>query len=297
MKLNQLSPHVYWLPPDHTTDRPVLGVITGDNGSLIVDAGNSPAHANILLAEIAAHGLPAPRFAALTHWHWDHVFGLHTLNLPTFAHPETRRKLLEMAQQDWSDEALDQRVENGSEIAFCRDNIKAELPDRSGLIIRPPEIAIHGPVEIDLGGVTAELIPVGGDHAADSVVVYIPEDRVMFIGDCLGEDLYSGPRSYTTYKLFPLIDHLLIRDVQYYLEGHAPEPILRRSLEDDLALLKLIGRTVDQVGHDPLKISSVLQDELKITLNEEHLEIIQSFLAGLQKNVRQEKRSWSIELI
>ena len=33
MKLNQISEHVYWLPPDETTDRPVLGVIAGKTGT------------------------------------------------------------------------------------------------------------------------------------------------------------------------------------------------------------------------------------------------------------------------
>ena len=96
MQLNKLSGHVYWLPPDETTDRPVLGVIAGKHGTLVIDAGNSPAHANILLSEMSKHNIAAPSFLVLTHWHWDHVFGTAVFNIPMFAHFETRRVVEEM---------------------------------------------------------------------------------------------------------------------------------------------------------------------------------------------------------
>ncbi|GAB4428720.1 MAG: hypothetical protein Fur0044_26540 [Anaerolineae bacterium] len=47
--LQKLNRHVYWLPPDDRTDRPILGAITGERATLLVDAGNSPAHAQLLV--------------------------------------------------------------------------------------------------------------------------------------------------------------------------------------------------------------------------------------------------------
>src|SRR5690606_8283743 len=173
-----------------TTDRPVLGVIAGSKGSLIVDAGNSPAHARVLLEQMTVAGLPAPRFLVLTHWHWDHWFGAAAFDAPAIAHAETSRILREQVAWEWSDAALDARVEQGIEIAFCRDMLKAELPDRSDLVLCAPDVAFTGEVTIDLGGVTCRLIHVGGDHAADSVVVHVPEARVVFLSDCRYDDIY-----------------------------------------------------------------------------------------------------------
>ena len=219
---NPISPHVYWLSPDSTTDRPTLGVVAGSRGSLLVDAGNSVAHAHVLLHEIERRNLATPKFLMLTHWHWDHVFGATALWLPAFAYIETQRVVRVMAQLDWGDAALDQRVADGIEIAFCHDMLKAELPDRSNLVIRPPDIAFDARVEIDLGGVTCHIAHVGGDHAPDASIVYIPEDKIMFVSDCLGDDLYHGPRRCTTTNLFALLDRLLAYDVAYYLDGHSP---------------------------------------------------------------------------
>ena len=103
---HQLTDHVYWLSPDSATDRPVLGVVVDANGTLVVDAGNSPSHVKVLLDHLAAAKLAPPRYLVLTHWHWDHWFGAAAFDLPTFAHGETRRILVEQAAWDWSDSTI-----------------------------------------------------------------------------------------------------------------------------------------------------------------------------------------------
>ncbi|HEY0601421.1 MAG TPA: MBL fold metallo-hydrolase [Herpetosiphonaceae bacterium] len=277
---NRIAEHTYWLSPDSTTDRPTLGAIVGQRGTLLVDAGNSLAHAHILLSELSNLAV-TPSFVALTHWHWDHVFGTAAFDLPTFAHEETRRIVAEMAAQDWSDTALDARVAAGVEIEFCRDMIKAELPDRSDLVIRPPEISFRDEIELDLGGVTCRIVHVGGDHAADSVVVYVPEDRIVFLGDCLYPAIYAPARHYTTPKLFPLLDRLLSFDAECYLAGHHPQPMTRAEIQAEAALLRKIGGLVDRHGADREAILAALPEALAEPLNEDHVDILGEFLAGL----------------
>ncbi len=277
---NQLTPHVYWLSPDSTTDRPILGAIVGRRGTVLVDVGNSPAHVQILLAELSKRQLPAPTFAMLTHWHWDHIFGASALDVPIFAHVETRRIITVMAGFDWSDAALDQRVAEGTEIAFCRDMLKVEWPDRRNLIIRPPDIGITEQVEVDLGGVTARFIHVGGDHSPDSSVVYVPEDRVMFLGDCLGDDLHHGLRRLTT-ALYPaLLDRMLSYDVAHYLEGHNPAPVSPTELRVDADLIKVIAQTVDAQRQNREAILGQLPRVLGQALDDDQIAIVEAFLAG-----------------
>jgi glyoxylase-like metal-dependent hydrolase (beta-lactamase superfamily II) len=282
---HQISPHVYWLSPDHTTDRPLLGVVAGTHGSLIIDAGNSPAHLHQLLQAMTEQGLPPPIYAMLTHWHWDHVFGTSALHVPTFASQETARIVRILAGLDWGDAALEERVAAGTEIAFCRDMIKAELPDRAALVLRPPAIAFDTAVTIDLGGVSCELVHVGGDHAHDASIVYVPEEKILFLGDCLYDDLYHGPRRLTTTQLFPLLDRLSAYDVDFYLGSHDPEPLLRARLVDDAALLKTIGETVATMGLDRGAILDQLLQRLQTPLTADHREIVDAFLAGLQMSV------------
>ena len=43
--LNKLSDTIYYLPNQDDNERPTLGLVCGDQCSLIIDAGNSTQHA------------------------------------------------------------------------------------------------------------------------------------------------------------------------------------------------------------------------------------------------------------
>jgi glyoxylase-like metal-dependent hydrolase (beta-lactamase superfamily II) len=211
------------------------------------------------------------------------------LNVPTFSHIETQRVVREMAELDWSDAALDRRVETGDEIAFCRDMMKVELPDRSDLVLRPPEIAFTDQIALDLGGVTCRIMHVGGDHAADSTIVYVPEDRIVFLGDCIYPDIYSVARQYTTHQLFPLFDRLLAIEATCYLPGHDSEPMSRAAMAEEATLLKTIGGLVDHLSPDRDAILTALQGVISSPIDDDHIELVDMFLAGKTSHVLMEQ--------
>jgi glyoxylase-like metal-dependent hydrolase (beta-lactamase superfamily II) len=280
-QLNPLTPHVTWLAADHRTDRPVLGAVSGEYGTLVVDGGNSPAHVALFRQAVQDQALPPLKYLAITHWHWDHVFGIEAFHLPTFASTETQRIVQEMVGFDWSDEALDQRVREGKEIEFCRDNIRLELPDRSQLRLKAPDIAFEGQMTIDLGGVTCQLVHVGGDHAADSSVVFVAEDRVMFVGDCVYEDLYSNPHRYHLSTFRTLVEKLLSFEADYYLESHT-EPKRRAEFKKDLELILAIGEAVQKYGPQRSQILARLPDCLGQAVDEDVEIWVDAFMAGLK---------------
>ena len=234
------------------------------------------------IIQASRHGLPAPRLVAITHWHWDHIFGAAALDVPAIASRETRRVARVLAGLRWDDESLDRRVEAGEEIAFCRDMIKAELPDRSGLEVRPPEIGFDGEIEVDLGGALCRLIHVGGDHSPDGIVVHAPAERVVFLGDAIYDDLYHGPRRLTAGRIFPLLDRLLALDADHYVGGHDPEPLTRAALAAEAADLRAIWAAVARIGDDREALLAALPEALGAPPNEGHVMIADAFLAGLR---------------
>ena len=282
-KLHHSTEHVYWLEPDDRSDRPIIGAVAGSEGSLIVEAGNSPAHLKLFFDEFEKFDLAPPTFLTATHWHWDHVFGASALDAPFIVHRETRDMLANMARLEWSDEALDRRVEDGSEIEFCRDMMKKELSEveRSALEIRIPDVAFATEVELDLGGVSCQIINVGGNHGSDNSVVYVPEDKLLFLGDCTYEAYYNGPVQYNTRKLFPLLDRLLEFDAEIFLFAHSPEPMGKEEMCAYTSRLKMIGRTVERFEGRRDAIMTELQMLFASALSEDDLEYMNSFIAGL----------------
>ena len=247
---------------------------------MVVDAGNSPAHADQLIAGLSRFGPVRQTYLAITHWHWDHVFGASAFAAPMFAHEQTRRLVAHMAQLEWSDEALDQRVRDGTEIAFCRDMIRAEWPNPRHPRIRVPDVTFTNRIEFNLGGVVCAVQHVGGDHSPDSCVMHIPEDRVLFLGDCLSPDLHHGPPRYTMEKVVPLLDALLAFDADQFLYGHDLEPVSRTEFDAFAALLRSVGLTVQRLGLDRTEILRALPPAEGTTTDQDVVELTDAFLAG-----------------
>jgi glyoxylase-like metal-dependent hydrolase (beta-lactamase superfamily II) len=216
----EISAHVDRYTPDDRTDRPALGAVRGERGTLLVEGGASVAHLGAFAAELAARGRPPGVGIALTHWHWDHSFGSAAVAAPVIAHADTAAELAVQAAYDWSDAALEERVRDGREIAFCADCLRLEIPDRSGLEIVLPAETFTGRHSIDLGGVRVDIVHVGGDHAADSCVIHVPGDDVLFLGDCLYQRLYAPEPLLTIAGVRALLERVEPFPVTVAVEGH-----------------------------------------------------------------------------
>ncbi|GAA0383769.1 MBL fold metallo-hydrolase [Paenibacillus motobuensis] len=90
------------------------------------------------------------------------------------------------------------------------------------------DISFNGNMEIDLGGITAELHHIPSPHSDDSVCIFVPQERVLFIGDAVGVDYYINCYLDKD-KLRSLIDAIEGFDFDTCVVGHA-EPISKQSI-------------------------------------------------------------------
>jgi len=236
----KLSDRIFYLPHNEETDRPILGYIKGDNFSLMVDAGNSKNHAALFLDEISKLGLIYPQFVAITHSHWDHTYGLCGLNSISIACRKTNEYLNHMKKWEWSDNAMQKRLVSVEDIEFCDTMIKKEYANRSEICVKTVDIVFEEKLSMDLGNVNCEIIKLDNSHADDSIVVYIPQEKIIFIGDIISEDFHHGEPVYYKEKLISLINDFKDIDFEIALFGHM-EPFKKEELISWLedALFKL----------------------------------------------------------
>ena len=228
-RVQRISEHVYWLPP-RPPDRPSLCAVAGARRTLMLDAGSSAEHARLFLEGLVAQHVAPPSLVVLTHSHWDHVFGAAELDVPVIAHALTAQALQELAATDWSDEALDRRVAAGEVSPEHAANVKEELPSPREARVAPADIVFQDGLDFDLGEVTVRVEHVGGDHAADSCVMYVEPDRVLFLGDSLYEAPSGG---YTSEQISRLGEKVLAFGAEHYVEGHS-ETVLARAEVDEI---------------------------------------------------------------
>ena len=234
--LQQLTERVWYLPHDEASDRPVLTYIEGDQLSVAVDAGASPAHVREFYTAITDQRLPLPEITILTHWHWDHSFGLCAVNGFTLASKATDEKLREVAQWEWTPEAMEARLRTGEEIPFCHEHICLEYRRPEWIQVTLPDMTLAGEGTMDIGGVVIRCETCDSPHSRDALLVSTGD--VLVIGDAGYEDFYELDRQYDKSQLSAFIEKLKGRTETYLVAGH--EPPLRR--EDFIAYLESVLR-------------------------------------------------------
>ncbi|KIL20313.1 hypothetical protein B4134_3809 [Bacillus safensis] len=255
-------------------------MVVGNNKTLMIDAGNSEDHANYFIQKTLEHEIASPDMVVLTHWHWDHIFGLPALpDSLSIASAKTRKEMEKLVPFSWSDEAIDERVREGTEIEFCAKAIKEEYQGHRDIQVVLPDVTFDRRIEIDLGGVTCIVQHVGGDHAADSVIVYVKEEKILFLGDCIYPKMYAEKVHYTVKETLRLLDELDAFDAETYIPSHQ-RPWTKEEFRQETDKLRMIAKFTDQCGGDKQKITNEYQKYVNRELKEDELETIAYFVNG-----------------
>jgi glyoxylase-like metal-dependent hydrolase (beta-lactamase superfamily II) len=152
-------------------------IVSADRRELIaIDAGTradaaSEAH-EALRAKLGS--LPPLTTVLVTHAHWDHVGGQRYFRsldpAPRFIGRSNYAE--ELARDAMGDARIaKQFFGNG----FRLDDVLAYKPDAT----------IDRPTELTIGGTRVQLIPTRGGETGDAMLIHLPEQRVLFVGDIL----------------------------------------------------------------------------------------------------------------
>ena len=210
MELQNLSEHIWYMPFEEERDRPNLGYVKGDKLSLAIDAGHSQAHVREFYRLLQKEGLPLPSLTVLTHWHWDHTFAMHAVNGLTIANKTTNGHLLECRKKI--------EMNGPDEFLNMDDSIRKEYEGGRKMIVVPADIVFEGALTIELGGCAVRLLQTGAPHTDDSTLVYVCEDKTLFIGDAACSPFRSEVRDKTLSGV--LADRIRSTGAVTCVEGH-----------------------------------------------------------------------------
>ena len=242
LTLTQITPHVWILPrhPDKNRVQATIGMVLAGNQTILIDAGNSLHLARQIKATLLEMDAPPISHVVYTHHHWDHTFGACVFGVPAIAHQLSYQFLSEMRQQNVGETHLRTKVERNPKLI-----LEWTPEDWEAFEIVLPEITYQRKKQFQFGDVMLELQHVGGVHAADSTVIKIVEDGVMFLGDCY----YPAPRYVDTDDQsldMGMLGNLLDENYDHYIDGHnAPMRTrhVRRILRSQ-ALLNRLNKTI-----------------------------------------------------
>ena len=225
MKLERLTDRVWFYPNEQERDRPVLGYIRGDNYSLAIDAGHSDAHTAEFYDAIKEEGLQLPSLTVITHWHWDHTFGMHAINGLSIANSKTNEYLRDFRE----------RIEkNGLDEFFNLDiSIRREYAGNRPVKIVTSDIEFSGEMIIDVGGCKIRAFQAEAPHTDDSTLVEVVDEKVLFLGDSVSGVFPTWVKdSQLSRKLADTIEKVAPK---YCVDGHWVPTTMEDTIADLLA--------------------------------------------------------------
>ncbi len=204
--MEQVSPHVYI---DAMEGPCCIGAIQTEEGVLLVDSPQYPTRAERWLDEIK--GLGQIKYLLNTEPHADHVFGNAFVPGTIIAHQYIKDVF-------WDDAPFGPNFMKTPEVFI--EMFDPDRLDAAGTYqAREPEITFEGKMNLYLGEVAIEAIPLNG-HVPNDTAVYIPEERVLFATDNVFNEVMTWYHDSLPYDWLETLDYLKSLDAEIVIPGH-----------------------------------------------------------------------------
>jgi glyoxylase-like metal-dependent hydrolase (beta-lactamase superfamily II) len=220
-----------------------VGLVVGDEASLVIDTRGSERQGRELAAEIR-RVTQGRLIVANTHHHYDHAFGNFAF-LP-----------VEM----WGHERCAARLREDGEatqvaLAAAMPEAAAELMETR---VAPPDRTFRESVSLELGDRRVELTHLGRGHTDNDIVIVVPDVHVVFAGDLVEQ---GGPPSFE--DSYPLdwpdtLGRVLGVVHGAVVPGHG-EVVTRAFVEGQMADLAALGQLARRIHLDGISIDDALR--------------------------------------
>jgi glyoxylase-like metal-dependent hydrolase (beta-lactamase superfamily II) len=229
MKPVQLTPSVWYLqgltalgsPANQNFISNAAFIVTGQ-GVVVIDALGSPALAQQLVAAIRKITPQPITHVIVTHYHADHVYGLQVfkaLGARILAH----RAALGYLNSDTAQLRLQ----------ASRQELAPWIDANTALVEADEWLDTER--ELKIGEVQLQVKHVGPSHTPEDLVVYLPQQRLLFAGDLVFRARIPFVGQADSRRWMTALDGLLALDARVIVPGHGP---VSESAREDMQLTR-----------------------------------------------------------
>ncbi len=178
-------------------------------GVVVIDALGSPALAGRLMQEIRTWTPLPVTHVIVTHYHADHIYGLQA-----FRKQGARIIAHRSALEYLNSETARQRLETS------RTELAPWVDGQTVLV--PADEWIDGDQTLTVGGMQFVIRHVGPSHTPEDLVVYLPQEKVLFAGDLVFRNRIPFVGQADSGRWIQALDALLKFDTAAIVPGHGP---------------------------------------------------------------------------
>ncbi len=185
------------------------GVIIGQDFLVAVDSLISSREAKRFIKDIKKISKKPIKFLIDTHYHLD-----HSLGNSEFA----QLGAIIIAQEN--DQKNMQKAGEGM-LHYAKQSGLSDQ-DLQGTKLAYPTLTFSDRVTLNLGNNQVELLFIGPSHTTGSVLVFIPQEKVLFTGDLLFTDCHPFLGDANIAGWIKVLDYIMTMDVDKIIPGHGP---------------------------------------------------------------------------
>lgn len=244
--------------------------IVTKNGVLLFDTGSSESIGHKIKRTIASVTNLPVRWVINSHSHADHWLG-------NAAFTDTLTEIIT------SRRALTEMKKNGKDDVVFYNNVTKGKIGPTQLVF--PSLILDQSLKRNYGGVEVEFILVNGSHSPGDIIMWLPEQKIIFGGDVLSSDwMPIITDDVNIPSLINTLNSIAELNPTQVLTGHGNATTVK-SIERDVLLLSNVW---GQVKHD-YKNGGRLEETLlkiKAKLNPEYKFLYKNYTTEIERYIR-----------
>jgi glyoxylase-like metal-dependent hydrolase (beta-lactamase superfamily II) len=190
---------------------PNIAIIVGDRATLVVDTGLGPRN-GATVARVAATLSKGPKlFLTTTHFHPEHAGGEAGFPAGTIL---IRNSVQQREIEQHGVEIIERFRKMSAQNAELLKDVAS---------LRTPDITFEEEAKLDLGGVVARLLWLGGGHTKGDELTFVEPDRTLVSGDIVQNMVVPGIAADggTSSSWIAVLDKLAQLNVRHVLPDHS----------------------------------------------------------------------------
>jgi glyoxylase-like metal-dependent hydrolase (beta-lactamase superfamily II) len=239
----QVSEHVWVIFDEGVRFVPNIGIVVGEEATLIVDTGLGHRNGETVLREASKISSKDNLYLVTTHFHPEHAGG-------SSAFPEGAQFLLSRTQQLDLEELAVSLAERFATFSTINRELLENVEFRRG------DVIFDGGYDVDLGGVQVRLLSLGPTHTRGDTAVFVETDGVLFSGDVvMNKTFLSFNQGSSVQAWLDALDELEDLNPTRIVPSHGDmggqslideQRTIITAIVDRVEMLRAEGRTLDE---------------------------------------------------
>ena len=244
-----------------------IAVLSRD-GVLVFDTNGTPGASAAVLAQIRTLTDRPVRWIVNSHWHWDHWYGTETYqqafpDVRVVSHEKNRELMIGPAlafnrpfleeQLPGYLQSMEQRAAEKPDLKPLLEADKAFYEQKKNVRLVFPNVTFSDRLAIELGERHIEVLNYGRGVTPGDTVVYLPQEKILLLGDLIVNPITFALSGYPT-EWLRVLEKVDALDAATIVTGHgAPlhDKTLLHATMDVFRVLLREGQAAKAKGLDP----------------------------------------------